>query len=224
MQPVVHIQPAEAWWYHKREKSRLEEELVEIASNEEIKTSVYITDENGSPYIYVYRDDKKIFQSACLTQYETERNLRVVYEQYLVQTGEVRNSSNEHKKSQKSTHDVDDDADDDDDTPPCPDIDSMSDTEFNDYCEERENAILAAVCSLIEALTEDEEGAILEPDGVAEDDINTIVDKIVGYLAINCGFRIRRPMEVMLEDEGSALRTEYPYEEFDFDDGELILK
>ena len=66
-----------------RRAARLCDELVEIASNENTKTSVYVTDEDNHPYLYVYRDDKKIFESKCWTQYVAERNLREIYAAYL---------------------------------------------------------------------------------------------------------------------------------------------
>ena len=212
VKPVIHIQPVEAWLYHIKNQERLEEELVEIASDESTNTSVYMTDEDGYPYLYVYRDDKKIFQSACRTQYEAERNLRVVYAQYLTMP----------KEEIVDTTYVDDD-DDDVDVPPCTDLDAMSDEEWQKYCDEREDAIFAAVSDLVSVLTEDQIGAI-EVGDPEDDDFDKIVNKIVEYLAVHCGFCIRRPMEVVDDDSGDVVRTEYPYEEFDFDDSDLIAK
>lgn len=82
-QPVIHIQPVELWTYYDENRLRLCDELVEIASNEDTKTSVYVTDEENYPYLYVYRDDKKIFESKCWSQYVAERNLREIYASYL---------------------------------------------------------------------------------------------------------------------------------------------
>ena len=83
-QPVIHIQPVELWTYYEEERLRLLNELVEIASHEDTNTSVYVTDEDGFPYLYVYRDDKKIFESKCYSQYMAERNLREIYASYLL--------------------------------------------------------------------------------------------------------------------------------------------
>ena len=80
---VIHIQPVEAWAYYEENRLRLLDELVEIASDESTNTSVYMTDEDGFPYLYVYRDDKKIFESKCYSQYMAERNLREIYAKYL---------------------------------------------------------------------------------------------------------------------------------------------
>ena len=214
-QPVIYIQPVEVWTYYKEEHKRLEEEMVEIASNEDTKTSVYITDEGGVPYLYVYRDDKKIFQSECQTQYEAERNLRVIYARYLTPLSIVDETREETEE------------DDDVDTPPCDikSLDQMTDEEFEKYVDERESAILSAICDLIEVLTEDESG-ILEfcSESEEDDSLDIVVNNIVEYLAIKCGFRIRRPMEVVNDDSGLIERTEYPYEDFDFGEGELSLK
>lgn len=219
-QPVIHIQPVELWPYYEKEHCRLRDELVEIASNEETKTSIYVTEEDDCPYLYVYRDDKKIFESRCYSQYVAERNLREIYAKYLtplkVVSGVV---SEEGKEADSPIPDDDEDAD----TPPLDDLDAMSESEFNAYCNEREDVIQAAVFSLIDVLTEDETSA-LEFTGEGEDSIDTVVDKIVEYLAIKCGFRVRRPMEVVDDDSGDIVRTEYPYEDFDFGDGELSAK
>lgn len=217
MKPVFHIQPAEGWGYFTENKARLSEELVEIATNEVTNTSVYMTEEDGLPYLYVYRDDKKIFQSKCATAYETERNLRVVYAQYIsdlrVVGGNDSDDVDDTDEVTESTVVVSDDED--DDMPPCSDLDAMSDNDFQIMVSEREDAILLAVSDLIEVLTEDDASA-LEFDPSDDDGIDKIIDHIVEYLAVECGFRIRRPMEIIDEDTGLIVRTEYPYEEFEF--------
>lgn len=210
--PVIHIQPAEGWGYFVKNKTRLSEELVEIATNESTNTSVYMTEEDGHPYLYVYRDDKKIFQSDCTTIYETERNLRVVYAQYISELKVVGGEDADDDEVAEATVVVDDE---DDDTPPCSELDMMSDEEFQTMVDEREDVIFDAVSALISILTEDEVSA-LEFDPSDDDSVGNIVDHIVEYLAIDCGFRVRRPMEIVDDDTGFTVRTEYPYEEFEF--------
>lgn len=223
MEPVIHIRPAEGWGYFVRNKTRLSEELVEIASNEATNTSVYMTEENGNPYLYVYRDDKKIFQSECTTIYETERNLRVVFATYITDL-EVVGSSNDDEYDSEEAEDNTSVAEadvDDDDTPPAnSDIDAMSEKEFQSYIDEREDVIFNAVSDLIAVLTEDSVSA-LEFDPSDDDCVDNIVNHIVEYLAIKCGFRIRRPMTIIEDDTGFEVRTEYPYEEYEFSESEL---
>lgn len=223
MEPVIHIRPAEGWGYFVRNKTRLSEELVEIASNEATNTSVYMTEENGNPYLYVYRDDKKIFQSECTTIYETERNLRVVFATYITDL-EVVGSSNEDEDDSEEAEDntsVAEAEDDDGDTPPAnSDLDAMSEKEFQSYINEREDVIFNAVSDLIAVLTEDSVSA-LEFDPSDDDCVDNIVNHIVEYLAIKCGFRIRRPMTIIEDDTGFEVRTEYPYEEYEFSESEL---
>lgn len=210
---TIHIQPVEAWAYYEENRTRLLDELVEIASDESTSTSVYMTDEDGFPYLYIYRDDKKIFESKCYSQYMAERNLREIYAKYISPLRVVGSAEEE----------VVDEEDDDPDLPPCNDLDAMTESEFNEYCSEREDVIHNAVFALIDVLTEDESSA-LEFTGEGEDSIDMVVDKIVEYIAIKCGFRVRRPMEVVDDDSGEIVRTEYPYEDFDFGDGELGIK
>lgn len=217
--PVIHIQPAEGWGFFAKNETRLSEELVEIAVNEETNTSVYMTEEDGSPYLYVYRDDKKIFQSACTTIYETERNLRVVYATYIHDL-EVVGSEKEDDDDPAKPEELPPDPDDDDAPPVNSDLDAMSDKEFRDYVNEREDVIFAAVSDLIAVLTEDSVSA-LEFDPTDDDSVDNIVNHIVEYLAIKCGFRVRRPMTIIEDDTGFEIRTEYPYEEYDFSESEL---
>ena len=213
-QPVIHIQPVELWTYYEENRLRLCDELVEIASNEDTKTSVYVTDEDNHPYLYVYRDDKKIFESECLTQYVAERNLREIYASYLAPLKIVGGSAAKEEEAE-----VPDDEDEDVDTPPFDDLAAMTEEEWDTYCDEREDVIHDAVLSLIDILTEDETSS-LEPSSEDDDSFNTVVDKIVEYLAIKCGFRIRRPMEV-IDDSGELVRSDYPYEDYDFGEGDL---
>ena len=85
---------------------------------------------------------------------------------------------------------------------------------------EREGVIRAGVTALIEILTEDETSA-LELTAEDDDSFETVVDKVVEYFAIKCGFRVRRPMEVVDEESGLVVRTDYPYEYYDFGEGDL---
>lgn len=215
-QPVIHIQPVELWTYYEENRLRLYDELVEIASNEDTKTSVYVTDEDNHPYLYVYRDDKKIFESKCWTQYVAERNLREIYASYLAPLKIVGGSTAKEEETE-----VPDDEDEDVDTPPFDDLAAMTEEEWDTYCDEREDVIHDAVLSLIDILTEDETSS-LELSSEDDDSFNTVVDKIVEYLAIKCGFRVRRPMEVVDDDTGLIVRTDYPYEEYDFGEGDIL--
>lgn len=220
MAPVIHIRPAEGWGYFVKNEDRLSEEMVEIASNEATNTSVYITEENGNPYLYVYRDDKKIFQCECTTIYETDRNLRVVYATYIHDLAVV-DSNGDDDEDPAEIEDHTTDPDDDDDTPPVnSDLDAMSEQEFQSYINEREDVIFQAVSDLIAVLTEDSVSA-LEFDPSDDDSVDNIVNHIVEYLAIKCGLRIRRPMTIIEDDTGFEVRTEYPYEEYEFSESEL---
>ena len=215
-QPVIHIQPVELWTYYEEERLRLLNELVEIASYDDTNTSVYVTDEDGFPYLYVYRDDKKIFESKCYSQYMAERNLREIYASYLTPLKVVSGGAAANAEETE----IHDDDNEDADTPPFDDLAAMTDEEWDTYCDEREGVIHDAVRSLIDILTEDETSS-LELSSEDDDSFNTVVDKIVEYLAIKCGFRIRRPMEVVADDSGELVRSDYPYEDYDFGEGDL---
>lgn len=219
MGSVKHIQPLEAYGYFVRNKERLSEELVEIASNQETNTSVYMTEEDGNPSLYVYRDDRKIFQSKCATIYETERNLRVIYATYMpdpevvdAQKADATNTDDKKPEAEK--------VDSVEASIPKTNIDDMSNAEFENYCEEREDVILAAVTALIEVLTEGDSGVseLNKKDGIG---IDSVINHIVEFLAIKAGLTIRRPMTLIDDDTNTVVRTEYPYDEYEFSETEL---
>lgn len=219
MGSIIHIRPSEAYGYFTENKKRLSEELVEIAFDLETNTSVYMTEEGGKPFLYVYRDDRKIFQSECTTIYETERNLRVIYANYMfgmevVETQKAEEGKTDDKKAEAEKGDSGKE-------PNCTtDINEMSNEEFEDYCSEREDVILAAVTAMIEVLTEDDSSTeeLNKKDGIG---IDAVVDHIVEFLAIKAGLTIRRPMTLIDDDSSTVVRTEYPYDEYEFSEEEL---
>lgn len=205
MEPIIHLSPADAWNFFTKNRARLGEELVEIATNGRTNTSVYMTEEDGNPYLYVYQNDKKVYQEKCVSAFDAEKTLRSIYTKYM-----------SHLEVVTGNHDEEDG---DDDMPPCDDIDAMTDAEFQDMVNEREDVICRAFQDFVEVLTEDSLSA-MEFSGLDDDNIYDVVDHIVEYLAIECGFRIRRPMTITDDDSELEVRTEYPYEEYDFSEDE----
>lgn len=212
MSRVIHVQPEFGYKYFTQNTERLAEELVEIASDSKSDTSVYMTEENGDLLLYVYQKDKRVFQRNCRNSYEARVGMQDIYERYLpvVQAVEATDGADQ-------SQDIDDEGD---ESEMKTDLDAMSDEEFEKYMEEREAVIAAAVYDMIEVLTEDSIGA-LEVDQADDGCLDNIVDHIVEHLAIKCGLRIRRPMVVSDDDSGKFVRTEYPYEEYDFSEEEL---
>ena len=208
----IHLEPKDVWAFFRKNLKRCEEELVEVASNTDTNTSVFLTEENSRPYMYVYRDDKKIYQEECLSSYGTERVFREAYTKYLLPIHVVVDDTKcEDQDNETAEYTAVD---------PCKDLEDMSNEEFLEACNERETVIQDAVKELLLILTEDEI-AVMEFDPANDDSSAAVVDHIVEYLAITCGYKIRRPMVVFDDDEGIEARTEYPYEEFDFRDDEL---
>ena len=202
----VYLKPDQAWEFFKQNKKRLEDEMVEIATNDDTRTVIYLTEEEGHPAIKVYRNDIKQYEEGCVSLPDCEKTLKRLYTKYLTPLQVVVNNTGKKE-----------DADDDDDDAPVDE--EVSRAEFEAEIEEREEVIYQAVSDLIDVLTEDNISS-LEFSDRDDDSVGNIVDHIVRYLAVECGFRIRRPMILFDEDKKQEVCTEYPYEEYDFSDDE----
>lgn len=197
----VYLKPDQVWEFFKRNKERLEEEMVEIATNDDTKTAIYLTEEEDHPAIKVYRNDIEQYSEGCVSLPDCEKSMKRIYAKYLTPLRVV----------VSETSDEDDDADTDDE---------LSRAEFEDEIEAREEVIYQAFRDFIDVLTEDNISS-LEFTDKDDDSVDHIIDHVIRYLAVECGFRIRRPMILYDEDKKQEVCTEYPYEEYDFDDDEV---
>lgn len=201
----VYLKPDQAWEFFKQNKKRLEDEMVEIAANSDTRTVIYLTEEEGNPAVKVYRNDIQQYSEGCVSLPDCINTLKRIYTKYLTPLQVVVNNTDKKEED-----------DDEDDVP----VDEeLSRAEFEAEIEEREEVIYQAVSDLIDVLTEDNISS-LEFSDRDDDSVGNIVDHIVRYLAVDCGFRIRRPMILYDEDKKQEVCTEYPYEEYDFDDDE----
>lgn len=197
----VYLKPDQVWEFFKRNKERLEEEMVEIATNDDTKTAIYLTEEEDHPAIKVYRNDIEQYSEGCVSLPDCEKSMKRIYAKYLTPLRVV----------VSETSDEDDDADTDDE---------LSRAEFEDEIEAREEVIYQAFRDFIDVLTEDNISS-LEFTDKDDDSVDHIIDHVIRYLAVECGFRIRRPMILYDEDNKQEVCTEYPYEEYDFDDDKV---
>lgn len=191
----IHLEPANVWEYFRRHKERLEEEMVEIAENDDTGVAIYLTEDDDLPQYVVFKNDKEQYREMCVNGSDAEQTLKKIFMQYLVPL----------------VIPVDDD-----DVPV--DENAMR-SDFEDQIDEREDVILDAFQDFIEVLTEDKIGALdFGKDG---EELDKIINHIVQYLAVDCGFRIRRPMILYDEDLKKEVCSEYPYEEYDFSEDEV---
>lgn len=208
----VNMKPEQLWPCFHNRIDRFMEEMVEIACNEETNTVIFLTEENMYPYIYVYRNDKRVYQEIITNEEDAEKTLLKIYMKWLYPIMVVVDAEDGE----------DADGEEPDDTPPF-EWDASDPEHYEMFMEEaseRERVIRNAFEDLLAVLTEDAMVAA-EMFGDDSDQSDHIIDHIVQYLAIDCGVRIRRPMVIFDEDEGEEVLSEYPYNDYKFSEEEL---
>jgi hypothetical protein len=183
----VHLKVDDAWDFFEKNTERLEEEMVEIASESQTSADIYLTEDDDFPCIVVYKNDVEVQRECCLNKKDLENSLQKIYMKYLVP---------DNSEDEPSEED-----------------------EIDEEIRKREDEIYQAFANFINELTEDPASALEFCGG--EDSIEHVVNHIIRYLAVDCGFRIRRPMYVLDDDLGEEVFTEYPYEEYEFSDDEM---
>ena len=197
----IHLKPNEVWKFFHDHRVRLEEEMLEIASNTETNTAIFLTEQDGFPFVSVYKNDQLVHEDYCVSDTDSEETMRDIYIKYMPPFYVTVNDETKAADSDSS----DDDAD----------VEEITLAECEDKINEREDEITLAIQALIEVLTEDSVGAL--EFGPGDETFEDIVDHIVEFLAVDCGFRVRRPMFIIDEESHEEVFSEYPYEEFDFE-------
>lgn len=193
MSVKIHVKPEDVWKFYNRNASQLAEEMVSIAENEDTGTNVYLTEDNDSPQLVV-----------------TDNNDKVVHEEYLVSHRDAEHSAKKIYEKYMVPIDVGGDEEDDEE---------ITRSDMEDAIYEREDEILMAFEDFLEVLMEADRDILY--DGYHDKQFDDLLNKVVRTIAVDAGIRVRRPMFLVDERTGLEVYTEYPYEEYDFDDDEI---
>lgn len=194
----IGLKPNQVWEFYNKNLARLSDEMVSIAKNGHTGYEIFLTEEENVPMFSVYKDDKMIYEEGAVSEADTEKTVREIYQKYLLPMVVV------ISKDQKQTKEKEEEEPEESDT--------RLDREDQIY--EREDAIYMAFQDFLQVLTEDDYS--IQDTFPDEKEAESIIDHIVEFLAVDHGLRIRRPMFITDSDTGVEDFTEYPYEEYDF--------
>lgn len=198
----IGLKPNQVWDFYNKNVARLSDEMVSIAKNDHTGYEIFLTEEESVPMISVYKDDKLVYEEGAVSEADTEKTVREIYQKYLLPLVAV--VSKEPKKEEATTEEDGEEVSDEE----------MTRLDQEDQIYEREDAIYLAFQDFLQVLAEDDYSI---KDTFQEDaEVNAIIDHIVEFLAVDHGIRIRRPMFIVDEDTGIEEFSEYPYEEYDF--------
>lgn len=198
----IGLKPNQVWDFYNKNVARLSDEMVSIAKNDHTGYEIFLTEEESVPMISVYKDDKLVYEEGAVSEADTEKTVREIYQKYLLPLVAV--VSKEPKKEETTTEEDGEEVSDEE----------MTRLDQEDQIYEREDAIYLAFQDFLQVLAEDDYSI---KDTFQEDaEVNAIIDHIVEFLAVDHGIRIRRPMFIVDEDTGIEEFSEYPYEEYDF--------
>lgn len=180
--------PEEIWGYLEEHREDLLGQMYLIAQNENYGIQIWLTIEDGNPYVIVEADDDEIYREDIFDAKDAEETISRVYEDYL------------SMKAIDSMGLMDDVYDEDDPTAEELEI-SMREEELDD-----------AVSIFISEVT-DGNSSYMETEVV--DDLK---EHFLEYMARKWDMRIYRPMFLEDCDDGKEYYSEYPYEEIEYED------
>ena len=196
MSTTIHVKPEEVWSFYQKNAEQLAEQMVSIAENEDTGMNVYLTEDSDSPQLVVTdNNDKVVHEEYLVSQRDAEHSAKKIYEKYVVP---IDAGGDEEDNDEEITR-----------------------SDMEDAIYEREDEILMAFEDFLEVLMEENRDTIY--DGYHDKQFDDLLNKVVRTIAVDSGVRVRRPMFLIDERTGLEVYTEYPYEEYDFDDEEIVV-
>lgn len=196
----VMLTPDAAWKFYNENKIRCSKELIEIATNRETNTVVYLTEEQGKPYVVVERNEEEVYSESCVSEPDMEDTLRNVYLKWLPKP--------ELKVHTKSAYDA---------------SNPLDMEVFREIADERNEELRNAFQDFICVVTGNDP-YFADAYAVLSDDPDEIMDRVLEFIGSECGVSVYRPMVVFDEDAGCEVCTEYPYDEYVFGEDEETCK
>lgn len=200
MSAKIHIPADEVWSFFFKNKERCTEEMVEIASNDETKYAVYLTEDEGYPMLSVcHGDEEPEYEEGAISKDDCSETAKRMFVRYLFPitvTCDKAISKHSTVKYEEPEEDEDD-----------------STQDMLDEVYQRDDELTLALCDFLQVvLEEDIDGAELLGT-YGESVIAQILDEFLDSLASeHCFTNIRRPTFVTDPESGVEYYTEYPYD------------
>jgi hypothetical protein len=199
----IHVPAEEIWSFFQKNKSRLVEEMVVVAENDETEYAVYITEGDGYPCLSVCKGrEAPEYEEGAINAKDCMDTADRCFKQYLfpvtVTTGD---------KRYFPSHDFDDDV------KPM----NYAQQEKEDAVYEREDELQLAICDFLQVTLQDGCDGREVMDIYGLEMVDEILNSVLQSLAHDYGFPVYRPTLYTDEATGEDEYTEYPYND-DIDD------
>lgn len=216
MSVEINLKPENSWGFFSKNRNKLSDSQIEIASNTATNTSICLTEEGGFPVFNVYRESEKIYDEPAV-QADCLSTLRNIYIRYLfplvVDTKKEQNKGSEPTpKYTFSSPEEEDESYIASGGTIMRSVGAHGPSDVEDEVYEREDKLEMAV---YDALTTFVSGDIEAMLGQGfEDILKDMVDDVCESLATLYGISVYRPTWVESEDDDQTLiLKEYPYDE-----------
>lgn len=190
----IHIPAEGVWAFFQKNKTRLAEEMVAIAENEDTDYAVYLTEDNGYPLLSVCKGKADPeFEEGAISEKDCTETAKRCYVRYLFPV----TVKNEHAFRSE------------DDTPF--DEDDLSAQDMQDAIYEREDELQFAMADFLQiVLQEGTDGTdIINLYGMNM--VDELLDSVLEYIAMELCLPVYRPMFLLDEETGEEIYEEYPY-------------
>ena len=191
----IHVQAEDVWSFFQKNKSRLIDEMVVIAENNNTEYAVYLTEDGGYPMFSVCKGrEAPEYEEGAISVKDCTDTASRCFEQYLfpvtVTTGDKRFLLNQ----------------DEDDTPM-----NYTQQEKEDTVYEREDELQLAMCDFLQVVLQEGCDGREVMDIYGLNLVNEILDSVLQIIAYDHGLLVYRPTLYTDEATGEDEYTEYPY-------------
>lgn len=195
MSVKVYVDQHEIWEFFASSLSRMSEEMVLIAENEETSYAVYLTEDSGYPMLVVARGDAEPeYSEPCVSDDDCVAVSKKLFKRYLVPV----------VVSSEMVVDTD------------PNEETMQE---DDIMYERDDELIMAMSDFLSvAVSDANQGAeddVIDMYGTGF--VEEVLDHVLQYLTSEHRLRIYRPTMMTDPETGETVLTEYPYEEIETD-------
>lgn len=194
----IYVPAEDVWLFFQNNITRLKEEMVAIAENQDTKYAVYLTEDKGYPSFSVCKGDSKAeYQEGAISEHDCTETAKRCYVRYLFPVM-VTNENGFPKSTFEELDNHDDDG--------------LTEQDKQDNVYIREDELRLAMCDFLKvALNLDCDPVEIIPEyGAAL--VDDVLDAILEYIGIEHGLEVYRPMFLVDEDTGDEMYSEYPYD------------
>jgi len=83
MSVKIYVTAKEVWRFFRSNESRLKNEMVKIAENEDTGTVIYLTEECLYPALYVYDNEECVYEELAVSSADCEEIVEQIYSSHL---------------------------------------------------------------------------------------------------------------------------------------------